>query len=134
MYKFCCAGLKRCGRSCRLRWLNYLRPNIKHGNISLDEEDLIIRMHRLLGNWQVENDRTFISSPEFFGSQGLCLKYFKLLMGIVIFVKMVDFMNIFEFYNQERSIFLFICTVFKICNPHKFIAIILMQMFIYVYM
>ncbi|CAN6478326.1 unnamed protein product [Victoria cruziana] len=44
------AGLNRCGRSCRLRWLNYLRPNIKRGNISADEEDLIIRLHRLLGN------------------------------------------------------------------------------------
>ncbi|PQM37814.1 transcription factor WER-like [Prunus yedoensis var. nudiflora] len=44
------AGLKRCGKSCRLRWLNYLRPNIKRGNITQDEEDLIIRLHKLLGN------------------------------------------------------------------------------------
>ncbi|XP_010274708.1 PREDICTED: transcription repressor MYB6-like [Nelumbo nucifera] len=44
------AGLSRCGKSCRLRWLNYLRPGIKRGNISTDEEELIIRLHRLLGN------------------------------------------------------------------------------------
>ncbi|XP_008797438.2 transcription factor MYB1-like [Phoenix dactylifera] len=44
------AGLKRCGKSCRLRWLNYLRPDIKRGNISHEEEDLIIRLHKLLGN------------------------------------------------------------------------------------
>ncbi|XVF35112.1 hypothetical protein REPUB_Repub18cG0116600 [Reevesia pubescens] len=44
------AGLKRCGKSCRLRWLNYLRPDIKRGNISADEEELIIRLHKLLGN------------------------------------------------------------------------------------
>ncbi|KAH7865697.1 hypothetical protein Vadar_010031 [Vaccinium darrowii] len=44
------AGLKRCGKSCRLRWLNYLRPDIKRGNITHDEEDLIIRLHKLLGN------------------------------------------------------------------------------------
>ncbi|KAA8541640.1 hypothetical protein F0562_022792 [Nyssa sinensis] len=44
------AGLKRCGKSCRLRWLNYLRPDIKRGNITPDEEDLIIRLHKLLGN------------------------------------------------------------------------------------
>jgi len=44
------AGLNRCGKSCRLRWLNYLRPDIKRGNIAPDEEELIIRMHRLLGN------------------------------------------------------------------------------------
>ncbi|ERN11223.1 hypothetical protein AMTRI_Chr04g180320 [Amborella trichopoda] len=43
-------GLKRCGKSCRLRWLNYLRPDIKRGNFSDQEEDLIIRLHKLLGN------------------------------------------------------------------------------------
>ncbi|KAH0712939.1 hypothetical protein KY290_008489 [Solanum tuberosum] len=35
------AGLRRCGKSCRLRWLNYLRPNIKHGDFS-DEEDRVV--------------------------------------------------------------------------------------------
>ncbi|PIN14631.1 Transcription factor, Myb superfamily [Handroanthus impetiginosus] len=44
------SGLNRCAKSCRLRWMNYLRPNIKRGNISDQEEDLIIRLHKLLGN------------------------------------------------------------------------------------
>ncbi|KAJ4773026.1 Myb transcription factor [Rhynchospora pubera] len=44
------AGLNRCGKSCRLRWLNYLRPDIKRGNITEEEEDLIVRLHKLLGN------------------------------------------------------------------------------------
>ncbi|PKU69847.1 transcription repressor MYB6 [Dendrobium catenatum] len=44
------AGLLRCGKSCRLRWMNYLRPDIKRGNIGPEEEDLIIRLHCLLGN------------------------------------------------------------------------------------
>ncbi|KAM5585580.1 hypothetical protein ABKV19_004792 [Rosa sericea] len=44
------AGLKRCGKSVRLRWLNYLRPDIIKGNITEDEEELIIRLHKLLGN------------------------------------------------------------------------------------
>ncbi|KAI8526402.1 hypothetical protein RHMOL_Rhmol13G0304600 [Rhododendron molle] len=44
------AGLLRCGKSCRLRWMNYLRPNVKRGHIAPDEEDLILRLHRLLGN------------------------------------------------------------------------------------
>nr|QDL88472.1 trichome differentiation protein GL1-like isoform X1 [Cymbidium ensifolium] len=44
------AGLKRSGKSCRLRWLNYLRPNVKRGNFSEAEDDLIIRLHKLLGN------------------------------------------------------------------------------------
>ncbi|KAG5225428.1 transcription factor MYB [Salix suchowensis] len=44
------ADLKRCGKSCRLRWMNHLRPNIKRGNISDQEQDLILRLHKLLGN------------------------------------------------------------------------------------
>ncbi|XP_010054185.2 transcription repressor MYB5, partial [Eucalyptus grandis] len=44
------AGLARTGKSCRLRWMNYLRPNIKHGNITQEEEEIIINLHRVLGN------------------------------------------------------------------------------------
>ncbi|KAG4967660.1 hypothetical protein JHK87_033311 [Glycine soja] len=44
------AGLKRCGKSCRLRWTNYLRPDIKRGRFSLEEEDIIIQLHSILGN------------------------------------------------------------------------------------
>ena len=44
------AGLKRCGKSCRLRWTNYLRPDIKRGKFSDDEERLIIHLHSVLGN------------------------------------------------------------------------------------
>ncbi|KAJ1439057.1 SANT/Myb domain [Sesbania bispinosa] len=43
-------GLKRSGKSCRLRWMNYLSPGVKHGDFSNQEEDLIIRLHKLLGN------------------------------------------------------------------------------------
>ncbi|KAI4321260.1 hypothetical protein MLD38_034659 [Melastoma candidum] len=43
-------GLNRCRRSCRLRWLNYLKPNIKRGEFEDDEVDLVIRLHNLLGN------------------------------------------------------------------------------------
>jgi myb proto-oncogene protein len=44
------AGLLRCGKSCRLRWINYLRPDLKRGNFTADEEDTIIKLHGLLGN------------------------------------------------------------------------------------
>ncbi|KAI3700550.1 hypothetical protein L2E82_45183 [Cichorium intybus] len=48
------AGLLRCGKSCRLRWTNYLRPDIKRGNFSREEEDTIIHLHEMLGNrWSV---------------------------------------------------------------------------------
>ncbi|KZV54488.1 Myb domain protein 106 [Dorcoceras hygrometricum] len=44
------AGLERCGKSCRLRWTNYLRPDIKRGKFTLQEEQTIIQLHALLGN------------------------------------------------------------------------------------
>uniref|UniRef100_A0A803LFB4 Uncharacterized protein n=1 Tax=Chenopodium quinoa TaxID=63459 RepID=A0A803LFB4_CHEQI len=44
------AGLLRCGKSCRLRWTNYLRPDIKRGNFTQEEEDTIINLHQMLGN------------------------------------------------------------------------------------
>ncbi|BAU01442.1 hypothetical protein LR48_Vigan10g230400 [Vigna angularis] len=44
------AGLQRCGKSCRLRWINYLRPDLKRGAFSPQEEELIIHLHSLLGN------------------------------------------------------------------------------------
>ncbi|KAG9144850.1 hypothetical protein Leryth_018995 [Lithospermum erythrorhizon] len=44
------AGLERCGKSCRLRWINYLRPNLKRGAFSQEEENLITELHAALGN------------------------------------------------------------------------------------
>lgn len=44
------AGLQRCGKSCRLRWINYLRPDLKRGAFSLQEEHLIVHFHSILGN------------------------------------------------------------------------------------
>ncbi|XVF71999.1 hypothetical protein PTKIN_Ptkin12aG0085900 [Pterospermum kingtungense] len=44
------AGLLRCGKSCRLRWTNYLRPDIKRGNFTKEEEDTVINLHEMLGN------------------------------------------------------------------------------------
>ncbi|KAI9116435.1 hypothetical protein K1719_012602 [Acacia pycnantha] len=42
--------LQRCGKSCRLRWINYLRPDLKRGSFTADEEQTIIDVHRILGN------------------------------------------------------------------------------------
>nr|QHG11431.1 R2R3-MYB transcription factor 3 [Taxus chinensis] len=44
------AGLLRCGKSCRLRWTNYLRPDLKRGLLSESEEKLIIDLHAAIGN------------------------------------------------------------------------------------
>ncbi|XWS38901.1 hypothetical protein CRYUN_Cryun18bG0003000 [Craigia yunnanensis] len=45
-----CAGLKRTGKSCRLRWLNYLRSDVRRGNITLEEQLLILELHSRWGN------------------------------------------------------------------------------------
>ncbi|PKA47227.1 Myb-related protein 305 [Apostasia shenzhenica] len=44
------AGLKRTGKSCRLRWLNYLRPDVRRGNITPEEQLLIMELHSRWGN------------------------------------------------------------------------------------
>ncbi|GMI69893.1 hypothetical protein HRI_000658600 [Hibiscus trionum] len=44
------AGLQRCGRSCRLRWTNYLKPGIRRGDFTPEEDQTIIKLHAQLGN------------------------------------------------------------------------------------
>ncbi|KAI3469879.1 hypothetical protein Pfo_026542 [Paulownia fortunei] len=44
------AGLKRNGKSCRLRWVNYLRPDLKRGQITPHEETIILELHARWGN------------------------------------------------------------------------------------
>ncbi|CAN1323853.1 Transcription factor MYB36, partial [Linum perenne] len=51
-------GLKRCGNSCRLRWLNYLRPNLKHCGFSEQEDHIIFSLYHSIGSrW------SFIAAP-----------------------------------------------------------------------
>ncbi|KAL1325840.1 hypothetical protein HN51_035889 [Arachis hypogaea] len=45
-----CSGLKRTGKSCRLRWLNYLKPDVKRGNLTPQEQLLILELHSKWGN------------------------------------------------------------------------------------
>ena len=47
---FASTGLLRCGKSCRLRWTNYLRPDLKRGLLSDEEERTVIDLHEQLGN------------------------------------------------------------------------------------
>ncbi|KAL6527976.1 hypothetical protein OROHE_014926 [Orobanche hederae] len=44
------SGLSRCGKSCRLRWANHLRPNLKKGAFTPEEERLIMQLHAKMGN------------------------------------------------------------------------------------
>lgn len=59
-------GLQRCGKSCRLRWINYLRPDLKRGSFTAEEEQIIIDVHRILGNRQLESLISFHYLPFFY--------------------------------------------------------------------
>lgn len=60
-------GLNRCGKSCRLRWANHLRPNLKKGAFSPEEEKLIVDLHAQFGNkWARMAALVCISRKQFF--------------------------------------------------------------------
>lgn len=44
------SGLSRCGKSCRLRWANHLRPDLRKGAFTTEEERCIIELHAKMGN------------------------------------------------------------------------------------
>ncbi|XP_015952298.2 transcription factor MYB20 isoform X3 [Arachis duranensis] len=44
------SGLNRTGKSCRLRWVNYLHPGLKHGKMSPHEQQLVMHLHSKWGN------------------------------------------------------------------------------------
>ncbi|XLR23762.1 hypothetical protein S83_051662, partial [Arachis hypogaea] len=56
--------LLRCGKSCRLRWINYLRPDIKRGNFTIEEEETIIKLHEMLGNRKIMSSATAIEQDD----------------------------------------------------------------------
>nr|GEV20283.1 protein ODORANT1-like [Tanacetum cinerariifolium] len=58
------AGLRRCGKSCRLRWTNYLRPDLKRGLLNESEEQLVIDLHARLGNSQEKDSPSVNDKPK----------------------------------------------------------------------
>ncbi|XP_072954729.1 transcription factor MYB59-like isoform X1 [Typha angustifolia] len=44
------SGLNRTGKSCRLRWVNYLQPGLKRGRVTPQEERVILDLHSRWGN------------------------------------------------------------------------------------
>ncbi|KAK2387593.1 transcription factor MYB35 [Trifolium repens] len=46
-------GVKRCGKSSRLRLSSYI-PDLKHDNFTSEEEDLIVKLHAAIGSrWSI---------------------------------------------------------------------------------
>lgn len=54
------SGLKRCGKSCRLRWLNYLRPELRHGGFTDEEDNLILSLYGEIGSKYVRTHHACI--------------------------------------------------------------------------
>nr|GMC65811.1 myb-related protein Myb4-like [Ipomoea batatas] len=44
------AGLARTGKSCRLRWVNYLSPDVRRGPFDIEEVAILIHHYQSLGN------------------------------------------------------------------------------------
>lgn len=61
-------GLNRCGKSCRLRWTNYLRPDLKHDSFTPQEEDLIVNLHKAIGSRWVLSFIYLYMKKDVFGS------------------------------------------------------------------
>lgn len=95
-------GLARCGKSCRLRWANHLRPNLKKGAFSPEEERLIVELHAQLGNkWARMAAQVH--------------KYIFIIMHIILF-RVLCIQNRIFFFSFSFSDFVFsICTETNFC-------------------
>ncbi|KAL4556787.1 hypothetical protein LXL04_034947 [Taraxacum kok-saghyz] len=78
------AGLNRCGKSCRLRWINYLRPDLKRGNFTPQEDQLIMVNDciKITGIYAMDHDRAITKTNQYDecineGIEGLLLLLFK---------------------------------------------------------
>ncbi|RHN39319.1 putative transcription factor MYB-HB-like family [Medicago truncatula] len=110
------AGLERCGKSCRLRWINYLRPDLKRGSFSQQEVALIVELHNILGNRYIH----YISSFVFF-----FLK-FKSYSGMSIYYFLHHFHDIFP-YTSRANNWYFIRTLKKKKKKEKVTCILKTQ-------
>lgn len=86
------SGLYRCGKSCRLRWANHLRPNLKKGAFTPEEEKKIIELHAKMGN-----------------------KWAKMATLVMLFL-FVKFIFVWFNNQADKSYFAFFVLVFDITN------------------
>nr|XP_025703597.1 transcription factor MYB111-like [Arachis hypogaea] len=110
------AGLLRCAKSCRLRWINYLRSDVKRGNITPQEEEIIVKLHAVLGNrWLVIARhlprRTYNEIKNYWNSRWIRRKiycFMKSLNDYSSFPPTIDNCCIKSF--QEKSTYSIYCT------------------------
>uniref|UniRef100_A0A0A0LX58 Uncharacterized protein n=1 Tax=Cucumis sativus TaxID=3659 RepID=A0A0A0LX58_CUCSA len=81
-------GLKRCGKSCRLRWLNYLRPNIKHGGFSEEEDNIICNLYISIGSSNNDDPKELLSNSA--------------LERLQLHMQLQGFQNPFSFYTHPQ--------------------------------
>ncbi|KAJ4827779.1 hypothetical protein Tsubulata_021251 [Turnera subulata] len=85
-------GLKRCGKSCRLRWLNYLRPNIKHGGFSEEEDNIICSLYISIGSSPEPNGAEDGSSSQALSNSAL--------ERLQLHMQLQNLQNPLSFYNN----------------------------------
>ena len=80
------SGLYRCGKSCRLRWANHLRPNLKKGAFTTQEEQTIIELHARMGNkWARMAAHVSLLHIQYFSSNLMCsLQCLSILEGVCV--------------------------------------------------
>jgi len=79
------AGLNRCGKSCRLRWANHLRPDLKKGPFDAEEVDKIIKFHIMWGNkWAKMASHVSATAPHAPAVSCIDCFFFTLLIGVIL--------------------------------------------------
>ncbi|KAJ0113374.1 hypothetical protein Patl1_02145 [Pistacia atlantica] len=96
------AGLQRCGKSCRLRWTNYLRPDIKRGRFSFEEEETIIQLHSILGNKSTLCNSSLLNVSNLFGAQALLNPELLRLASTLLSLKQENPETVMQYLQQNQ--------------------------------
>lgn len=99
------SGLMRCGKSCRLRWANHLRPNLKKGSFTPEEERIIIELHAKLGNkWARMASQVYIGV--YLHIDCICAYFLRSLL--LLFSSIIFYCKFFFFFQFFLFIFMLV--------------------------